>query len=154
MSNVCLHERVFMIKNSIQLFLVALFLSSCQKIELKKRPSDLARKQEEAELLQESVARLSDIPDVPLPVIIKKITYAQQDSDQLQICCEMAGIDAEELCSYYEAGMERLGWSLQSSCNAQERLLVFVKPGGSLCVISLRDNQGMVITMMKKKDLS
>lgn len=141
-----------MAKKLTVLFFMILSFSACQKKTLKKEAFDVEL-EKEAQVLQESVARISDIPDVPLPVVIKKIIYAPQDSDQLQIFCDMTGVDKIELCSYYEAGMERLGWDFQGFCSAQEELLVFAKPSGSLCVLSLRDNQRMVITIMKKKDL-
>lgn len=142
-----------MAKKFVALLMMIVFFSSCQKNVLKKQQKNVFL-QQEIEALQESVARLSDIPDVPLPVMIKKIENTNAEQDQLQIICDVYDISRADLYSYYEGEMERLGWQLQGSYDQQEGLLVFVKPGGSLCVISLRDHQQMIITIMKKKDLS
>lgn len=141
-----------MIKKILTLYVTLLFFSSCQKNLSKKGVCDVEQ-YHDARALQESVARMLDIPDVPLPVVIKNITYASPESDQLQICCDMAGMNKVELYAYYEGEMERLGWSLQGAYDGLEGMLVFVKPGGSLCVISIRDHKCMVITVIKKKDL-
>lgn len=141
-----------MIKNFIALFAMLLFFSSCHK-HLPSQKMHESEQSRNAQALQESVARIVDIPDVPLPIIIKDITYASLESDQLQIYCDLAGMNRSELYAYYEGEMERLGWSLQGAYDGQEGLLIFVKPGGSLCVLSIRDQGRMVITIIKKKDL-
>lgn len=141
-----------MIKNIVRLSAILLFFSSCHK-KLPSGKIDELEQRRNALMLQESVARILDIPDVPLPIIIKNVTYASSESDQLQMFCDLAGMSRSDLYAYYEGEMERLGWSLQGAYDGQEGLLVFVKPGGSLCVISIRGQNDMVITIIKKKDL-
>lgn len=130
--------------------LVSLF-SGCQKhIEKQKR---LAHdKQTKMYELQESIARLVDIPDVPLQCKIIAIAESEQGSSEFQLICDCALMLHADIISYYKEEMERIGWQLQSEYDREgEALLVFIKPGGSVCTVSLRDHQRVVITKMISK---
>jgi len=140
---------------NIQMFLMLFMcLAGCQKNiqqKQKKQQEQVAQKVE-IDPLQETIARLSDIPDVPMSTTMQKIEQSDRDLNQVQIFCDVGSVGWKELCDYYENEMERLGWSLQGRCDLQVGLIVFVKPSGSLCVISMRSQKGMVITLLKKKD--
>ena len=123
-------------------------LSGCQKKQ------NINNKQPEIYKLKEFIAKLIDIPDVLMQCKIKKIIESEEDLGQFQIICDCNNINQIDLTNYYKAEMERLGWNLQSIYDeTNEVLLVFLKPSGSTCVISLREKNQLYITIMNKKDI-
>lgn len=124
---------------------VIVMLSACQK--------NMQKHQNKALQLQESVARLSEIPDTPLHVVIQKVLKSEQNPDNLQIFCEFSKMPRNDLKSFYMGEMERLGWKLDAEYEGMEHLLNFSKPDGSICLLSFRDKHQLVITLIKKKEM-
>lgn len=104
--------------------------------------------------LQESIARLSSIPDVPLGVQVKNIIKLENDPDSLQVFCYYGSMKAKDLKIFYNEEMERIGWRLIAEYDGAEILLNFEKPSGIICVISIRMDRQLVITLITKKETS
>lgn len=132
---------------SISCVVLLLALSSCGYKSSLKKSTDKA-------LLQESIARLSNIPDVPLAVQVRNIVKSEQDPDSVQMFCHYGSMSVQDLKSFYVEEMERLGWKLQAECNGLESLLYFAKPLGDMCVVSIRSHKQLVLTLMTKKEAS
>lgn len=124
---------------------VLLSFSACQKrVAIKKTDRNSSYE------LQESIARLNDIPDLPLQARVQNVMPSQQNSEDMQIICDAGLLGWDDVQNYYEQEMERFGWDLQALYRSdRESLIVFRKASGSLCIISLKDKQ-LVITKLKK----
>ena len=127
--------------------LAMITLSSCSANRTFKKSVDKT-------LLQESIARLSNIPDVPIGVYVRNIVKSDQDPDSVQIFCHYGSMSAQDLKCFYFEEMERVGWKLKAEHAGVEYLLYFAKPSGDICIVSIRGCQQLVITLMIKKETS
>lgn len=125
-------------------FLAVLSFSSC-------RYKLISDKKNQNVLLQESIARLACIPDVPLGVQVQSVIKAEQDPDSVQLFCRYGAVAQKYLKSFYIEEMERIGWKLLSEHDGEEVLLLFEKPSGAVCSVSIRDNKKLVVTLLYKK---
>lgn len=130
----------------VAFFVVALLMLSSCHYGLR-----LGRKAQRFEL-QESIARISIIPDVPLAVSIVNIVKSEENPNDLQIFCHYGSMLKKILKSFYIEEMERFGWNLIHQCDGQELLLLFENPQGITCVVSIRDKKQLVITILQKKE--
>lgn len=139
-------------KRWLLLCLPVFFLSACQKKRLSNSFGGISRKKD-SEKNQEIIARLSDIPDSPFSIVLEKAKYSVQRPDQYELWYNTRAMSYEHIKSYYAVQMELLGWKLQGlydGIDDQEDAYVFVKPNGSWCLLSLRGNGQMVLTILKK----
>ena len=97
--------------------------------------------------------RLSDVPDAPLHVVVRSVVKSEQTPDDLQVFYEYGSLGRQEIKNFYMEEMERLGWRLNFEFEGAELLLEFIKPNGMLCIISFRNKNSFVMTMIKKKDM-
>ncbi len=109
------------------LFLIV--LSGC------KPPS--VYKQKTREVWREHEAKLYDIP-IMLNAQPEQIN-TPNDTNQFALAYAIRST-LDEVQKFYVGQMERFGWQLHSSFEANERLLVFEKPS-KLCSISLRSHK-------------
>jgi hypothetical protein len=145
------------LKNKIlSLFFSLVFMGGCQsKKQALVKPQ--RQKKQDKLFLQESIARISQLPDCPFGFEVKKIVTDDNCSENLQIIYQ--SID-KELVDYhlikdsYCSDMELLGWNLSYEFEGQDLLLLFVKPSGKTCMISLRSGGKLVVAILdKKRDL-
>ena len=103
--------------------------------------------------VQESLARLADIPDVPMYVHVKNVLKDDENPNQTQIICTFGtGIKRQDLKKFYIEEMERLGWGLLLESAMQDIILVFHKPDGRYCVVSVQGQSELVVTICKAGD--
>ncbi len=135
-----------MFKQILVSIIMVVTFGSCQKKATTKK-IDI----DDTYRLQESIARLSDIPDAPMQVTIQKIVPSLVDSDGIQIFCNSGLLHWDDIKNYYEQEMERIGWIMQYEYQADgiESLMIFIKPSGSLCMISLRNKQLIITKLIK-----
>jgi len=135
---------------------VLMFVSGCQNKKNAHKKSSYPKKQEHL-FLQESVARISDLPDGPFGFDVKKIVKDDSNKENIQIYYQAKNkeaVDYNEIRNSYCSDMELLGWNLASMFDGEELILIFVRPLGKTCVISLRAHGKLVVAILnKKKDL-
>ena len=124
-----------------------LMATGCQKQYVKK-----SSKKQHAVSLQESIARLSDIPDAPLETVALKVVKSEQVPDNLQIFYSFDSLSKRDIKTFYIEEMERLGWQLHFGFDGDEDVLEFVKPSGIVCLVVIRKSS-FVITVVKLKDM-
>lgn len=123
-----------------------LLLSSCQYQKQSKT-------RKEHSYVQESLARLADIPDTPMYVHVKNVLKDDENPNQVQIICTFGtGIKRQDLKKFYIEEMERLGWGLLFESAMQDIILVFHKPDGRYCVVSVQGRSDLVVTIYKAGD--
>jgi len=105
--------------------------------------------------LQESVARLTMIPEAPLGFMVERVTQDAKEPSSSQIQYRLTKkrvVDLELLQSSYLADMELLGWNCVSQfCGTDEMILLFERPGGFLSQVSYNHNSGLRVTILSKK---
>jgi len=151
---------MFQLKQTNILFFVCILgLFGCAG---KKEYSKVKMNVDDTQQLQETVARVTHIPDVPFGFKVLKVVYdvtspaqSKSVSGNIQIMYQplkTAKIDNAILKKWYETEMETLGWDSMSQFQTdQDVLLVFKRPGNVMCNISI-DRQHMVsITLLQIK---
>jgi len=137
----------------IYLFVLLSMFSGCQnKKTVNKKMSRLAKQSQMS--LQESLARISDLPDGPFGFQVKKMITDQQSPENVQIfyqALDKDTVDYNKIKESYCGDMELLGWKLDSVFDGQDMILVFVRPSGKMCMISLRHGGKLVVVMLGKK---
>ncbi|MBI2352655.1 hypothetical protein HYV11_00235 [Candidatus Dependentiae bacterium] len=125
-----------------------LFCSACQKkIAIKTIPPEPWQ-------LQESLAKLSDLPDIPLSIKVQKIEFSQLSTKGMQIFGNLLSNSWFDIKEYYEQEMERFGWCFLSEYKAESNeLLVFSRPNGCLLMLSYQEAKQIVITVLNKKEM-
>ena len=107
--------------------------------------------------LQETIARLSDVPDTPVGFKIKKIEKDESNPDNVRIeylAKKKDLVQSEDIKHLYCSNMELLGWNLIAMFDGPDLLLLFERPRGKKCIVSLhRDGYLMVSILGKKRDL-
>lgn len=133
-------------------YLVVLLLSfsGCSHKEAKVRKNNHSRVK-----FEEEIARLSSIPDAPLHVTLQKVIRSERDPDNVQVRYKIgSSVIREDVKDFYLSEMERIGWMLQLEWLEGEYVLQFMKPRGQMCLITIRENKTLLITLAKKKDAS
>lgn len=109
------------------------------------------------EELEETVARITHIPDAPFGLRLHNIVHDQIHPDNVQILYRLlkkAIIDRPDLKTFYMTNMEILGWDLVNQFESeQELLLMFVRPGNIWCLVHFdQHNVLSVVLISEKKD--
>lgn len=142
------------LKNKIFiLFLAVAFVSGCQNKKAALVKASKPKKQDKL-FLQESVARISQLPDCPFGFDIKKIVVDENNPENVQLyyqATDKESIDYHQVKDSYCSDMELLGWNRTCEFDGQDLILVFVKPSGKTCVISLRSGGKLVVAILNKK---
>ncbi|HSW76771.1 MAG TPA: hypothetical protein VLG50_06985 [Candidatus Saccharimonadales bacterium] len=137
---------------TMSFFIVLFFAAGC-----KHKQTAIIPKQDPL-ALQELLARLSDLPDVPYGYQVKKIEKDQRNPDSVFIEYQANKKDCvqhEDIKKMYYSSMELLGWNFVSEFQGQEILLFFERPRGKKCIISLRQDGYLIVFVLSKKgDLS
>ncbi len=123
------------------------------KKEALKKKSRQARQSQL--FLQESLARIPDLPDGPFGFEVKKMISDDQNPENVQIfyqALDKETVNCDQIKDSYCSDMELLGWKLASVFEGQDMILVFVRPSGNMCVISLRQGGKLVVALLGKKD--
>lgn len=121
-----------------------LFLPSCH----------IPKKEAQKMAMEESIARLSMIPDVPFGIEVLDVIKSKSNPNAVQVICKYTiSQSIEDLKSFYLQEMERLGWKLQAEYEGNEIILLFVKAEVYSCMISIRKKQEFVITLLVKKEV-
>lgn len=102
--------------------------------------------------LQASLARFSEIPDAPIYVKVRDIVRSLLHPEDVQVFYDLGKADKVEVKDFYIEEMERRGWRLHAQYDGLEYFLEFVRPSGMICIVSIRDKQKMVVTLLKKGD--
>lgn len=97
---------------------------------------------------QEIIAKYADLPDAPFQLQLQKIAVSEKAHEQVQLFYTFAG-PVEDLVSFYEQQMERLGWDLFARSDVQDYLLHFNKPDLLCSVLISQDH--LSIYMSNKK---
>ncbi|OGB86474.1 hypothetical protein A3J41_02870 [candidate division TM6 bacterium RIFCSPHIGHO2_12_FULL_38_8] len=136
----------------LALFFSLFLLSACSDQKKQK----IAKQGNPAEL-EETVARMSYIPDAPFGFRLQGVVYDQHNPKNVQILYRSAkkiSIDFKDLRQTYLASMEMLGWDFVSEyVNADELFLLFSRPGKMWCQVRCEQNILTVVMMVgQKKD--
>ncbi|HZW61961.1 MAG TPA: hypothetical protein VFF04_07085 [Candidatus Babeliales bacterium] len=84
-------------------------------------------------------AKCSDVP-VPMGAqIVKELNHQEQES--IALYCTCAGTSSQDIRSFYEREMERLGWQQVAAIEGSELLLTFQKPT-RFCTVLLKPIKG------------
>ncbi|MCX5923673.1 MAG: hypothetical protein NTU89_03865 [Candidatus Dependentiae bacterium] len=135
------------------LFLSLVFIGGCQNKKAALVKPQKQKKQDKL-FLQESVARISQLPDCPFGFEVKKIVTDENNSENLQIFYQSTNkdlIDYRMIKDSYSSDMELLGWNLSYEFGGPDLILMFVKPSGKACMISLRSGGKLVVSILSKK---
>ncbi|MFA5998531.1 MAG: hypothetical protein WC747_00725 [Candidatus Babeliales bacterium] len=132
--------------------MVLLVVTGCQH----KKTKVVSRQDSFA--LQESIARLCDIPDGPVGFKVKEVEKDEGNSDNVRIeykARKKEVVQLEDIKKLYSCNMELLGWNLTSIFDGQDELLMlFERPRGKKCIVSLRLDGCLIVTILgKKRDL-
>ncbi len=85
---------------------------------------------------QEIIAKFADLPDVPFKAQLQDIAINKDSHDQVQMFYTIK-MPIEDVTSFYEQQMERLGWDLLSESRSKDIVLIYTKPNlVSLILIS------------------
>lgn len=80
--------------------------------------------------------------DIPIPLSAKPLSHHYYvDADRVMLGYRDTTLSSEDLISYYEQEMERLGWRSIFAVMGTEAVLQFEKPG-RLCIVSIRPQSG------------
>ena len=105
--------------------------------------------------LEETVARMTQIPDVPFGFRLHSVILDQSNTDNLKILYhpkKSAKIDLEYLKKDYMTTMETLGWDFINQFESQhEFLLNFVKPGNIWCQVRFDQNNMLTVWLVSEK---
>ncbi len=136
-------------KKAFLLSVFLLALTACSKKNHKNK-----HRVDRLHCMQESIARLSQVPDAPVFATIKRVVRSEINPDDIQAFYTVGrAISTKELKQFYMEEMERLGWNLRVECEAEELLLEFIRPNHQICIISFRKQHELVITLCTKKDM-
>lgn len=146
-------------QTNILCFLCILAFAGCAG---KKEHSKMKMNLDDAKLLQETVARVTHVPDVPFGFKVLKIMHDTTPSlelnvvsDNIQIVYQpfkTAKIDNAVLKKWYETEMEMLGWDCMSQFQTdQDILLIFKRPGNVVCNIVIDLQHMITITLLQVK---
>lgn len=121
---------------------MALLLAGCgmQKKVSVKSPQALEQ--------QEIIAKFADLPDAPFQVQLQKIAVSPEDHSQLQIFYRYS-MPQDDLISFYQQQMERLGWDLLAESTTHDCLMHYSKPS-QLCSILIDRHQLSLYVCNKK----
>lgn len=142
-------------KTLFTLILSLLVATGCQ--HKKSTQQSYLKQKEDSFALQESIARISDIPDGPVGFKVKEVEKDESNPDNVRIeykAKRKEAVQLEDIKKLYCSNMELLGWDLTSIFEGQELLMLFEKPRGKKCVVSLRRDGCLMVTILgKKRDL-
>lgn len=105
--------------------------------------------------LQEMVARLTQIPDVPLGFEVFQVVYDDVDVENVQIQYRLtkknaSAVDLVQLQKVYQADMELLGWNCLKCFNTEQSIfLLFNKPSGSYCQVAFDQDKILKVTLLQ-----
>ncbi|MBM18148.1 MAG: hypothetical protein CL947_03735 [Epsilonproteobacteria bacterium] len=98
--------------------------------------------------VHELLARMSDIPDMPFSVKVTDCSKSESNPNSVQIQGIYRQSSQSDIVDYYIEGMERCGWDLKSSYIGDEAILLFSRPSGTYCSISVRRKRQLCITIL------
>ncbi|MBV8660966.1 MAG: hypothetical protein JO129_02375 [Candidatus Dependentiae bacterium] len=128
-------------KKNILCFVLILFAMAGCGNKQKIKPTEFLQQ-------QEIIAKCTDLPDAPFQVQLKKIVSSSENCDQFQLFYTFS-IPQQDLITFYQQQMERLGWELFAESNLQDYLLHFTKPD-QICSILIKDSN-LSIYICKKE---
>jgi len=97
---------------------------------------------------QEIIAKFADLPDAPFQTKLQKISKLDESHEQLQIFYTFT-MPKQDLISFYQQQMERLGWELFAESNAQDCLMHYSKPQ-QLCSILITESHLSIYVCNKR----
>ncbi len=140
---------MFQLKLFLSLFLVSIF-AGCSR---KQQKAMIIKSSNCTVQLEESVARMTHVPDAPLGFYLQAVIPDQTNEENVQIVyCPGKGVsvDADVVKKNYEIEMETLGWQLISTFESMEELfLMFVRPGNIWCQIILSHENILTVMVLK-----
>lgn len=141
-------------KRCKNIFLMSLLvLTGC-----KHKQKSVLTKNDKAIFLEESVARIADIPDAPLGFEVKQVVQDLFSKPSTQIVYQAKSSNfskMQDVEKSYMRDMESLGWRY-SGCFQSEKeiIMIFERPRGKKCVAILNDSGVFKVTITTKKEAS
>lgn len=144
-------------KMTLFYFLCILGFSGCAS---KKEHSKIKMNIDDAQQLQETVARVTHIPDIPFGFKVLKVMRdvtpsleSKAQGDNIQILYQplrTTKVVLAQLKQWYETEMETLGWDCMSQFQTDhDLLLVFKRPGNVMCHIMIDQQHMITITLLQ-----
>lgn len=103
--------------------------------------------------LEESVARMTHIPDAPLGFRLQAVIPDQNNAENVQIVYYPAKgilIDSASVKKYYEIEMETFGWQQLSTFESMDELfLIFQRPGNVSCQVMLSHENILTVMILQ-----
>ncbi|MBP6891995.1 hypothetical protein KBB68_00280 [Candidatus Babeliales bacterium] len=141
---------MFQLKNIKILFLSIVFFSGCSR---KQQKAMVLKSCERTTQLEESVARMTHIPDAPFGFRLQAVIPDQTNPESVQIVyhpVKSLMVDLDVVKKNYEIEMEILGWQLISTFESMEELfLMFKRPGNVWCQIFLSHENILTVMILK-----
>ncbi len=132
-------------KRSLSSFVLLLLLSSCGVAHQKKGgQSQVAgrSKKNQKHVLEDIKIQEAKQADIPIPMSATSLSrqyYA--DADRVMLGYRDYTLSPQDLVTFYEQEMERLGWRSIFAVSGYESMLQFAKPD-RLCIVSIRPQSG------------
>ncbi len=135
--------------------LVCFFISGCSR---KHSKAIIIKPSQDITHLEESVARMTQIPDAVFGFRLQAVIPDQEHEENVQIVYHPVKgslIDLEMVKKYYDMEMEILGWDLVSNFKSTDELcLLFSRPGNVWCQIILSHENILTVMLLTKKGQS
>ena len=132
-----------------------MLLPGCLK---KQSKAMIIRSSAKISQLEESVARMTQIPDALFGFRLQAVIPDQIHEENVQIVyhpIKGSSIDAAMVKKYYEIEMEVLGWQVASAYqSADELLLLFSRPKNIWCQVMLSHENILTVLLLTKKGQS
>jgi hypothetical protein len=138
------------LKNITFLFFSIIFFSGCSH---KQEKAMIIKSCAQTTQLEESVARMTHIPDAPFGFRLQAVIPDQKNPESVQIVyypIKGVSIDADAVKKNYEIEMEVLGWQLVSTFESVDELYVmFKRPGNVSCHVILSHENILTVMVLQ-----
>lgn len=141
-------------RKTVQSLFVVMFglfiLPGCSR---KQQKAMIVKSCQRTTQLEESVARMTHVPDVPFGFRLQAVIPDQANPESVQIVyhpVKGVSIDSDVVKKNYEIEMEILGWQLVSTFESMEELfLMFKRPGNVWCQVVLSHENILTVMILQ-----